>query len=326
MDYFRALVFRLHVMLGLVAGVFFAVMGLTGAALAFRPAIEASLYWPKVDSVAAPASRAGLESAVASALQANAETKVREVNLRPGYCWEIVLHNRDGSGAKSVYADPASGAATGSRVHAESAFHWLYQVHTEFLLGRFGLQMASRVALLLLAQCVLGFLVWGMRGYPFHTHALLGVTAGLAAAFLAYTGWRMLTVPVPTVIPVVTLRGIENKAPLQDLLQTAEKRRAAPGGVAAIYFPQSPSQPFQFWFGERPSDGIVYMDPYGSVLPLLSANLDNGAQNWHRGPSGGTLARMLRLLAGVGLAGSFATGVTRYLRARALPGPVSKSS
>ena len=52
MAYFSALVVRIHVLMGMVLGVFFAAFGLTGAALAFRPALEERLYWPACTSCA----------------------------------------------------------------------------------------------------------------------------------------------------------------------------------------------------------------------------------------------------------------------------------
>ena len=49
MAYFGVLATRIHVVMGLVLGLFFAAFGLTGAGLAMRPALEARLYWPSAD-------------------------------------------------------------------------------------------------------------------------------------------------------------------------------------------------------------------------------------------------------------------------------------
>jgi uncharacterized iron-regulated membrane protein len=318
MGYFRALLIRLHVVLGLVGGLFFAVIGITGAALAFRPAVEASTYWPTVDRTRPGGASIEQSSLAVLALPGANGKKIREINFEQGRAWEFVIHNRDGSGVMSAYVNPVSGEIMSSRDQEASPFETLRKVHSELMLGRLGLQITSRLALLLMLQSVLGLMVWKFQDYPFHTHALLGLTGGILAALLAYSAWHMLTKPVSQVIPVVTLRGVENKAPLDQIVDTARKRR--PNGVlAAIYFPQTPSQPFQFWFGQRPSDGIVYMDPYGSVLPMMMRSENNVAQDWHQGPAGGTPARLLRFFAGLAVAGSFVTGVWRYLRAKRVP-------
>lgn len=311
MIYLRALLLRIHVILGLIGGLFFAIFGLTGAAMAFRPQIEASLYWPHTS--APSVSGASLDAAVTKQLAAHPDMKVREVNLRAGHVWDIVLHRRDGSAARSVYVDPGSGSVLHERVHADSFLERVYHLHTELLLGRFGLQIVARLAMLLMVQAVVGLAIWHLRGYPFHSHAVLGVTAGLVAGLMAYSGWRILTVPSPSVVPVITLRGEENRASIDQLVETASKRR--PGGtIAAIYFPQAPSQPFQFWFGQRPADGIVYMDPYGSVIPMMVGPSRNVALDWHSGPAGGSLMQTVRALSGFGLAGLFLTGLYRRFR------------
>jgi uncharacterized iron-regulated membrane protein len=315
MGYFRALLIRLHVVLGLVGGLFFAVIGITGSALAFRPAMEASLYWPAVEK--ASGADASIEQASARVLGSPVASgkKVREINFREGRAWEFVVHNRDGSGVQSVYVNPSSGVIVSSRDHSASPFESFRRLHAELALGSFGLQITSRLALLLVLQAALGVIVWRLRDFPFHAHALVGLTGGILAALLAYTAWHMLTKPVSRIVPVVTLRGVENKASLDQIVDTARKRRPS-GALAAIYFPQVPSQPFQFWFGPRPSDGIVYMDPYGSVLPLLMKNENNIAQDWHQGPAGGTPARLLRFFAGITVATSFLTGLWRYWQAK----------
>jgi uncharacterized iron-regulated membrane protein len=311
MDYLRALLIRIHVVLGLIGGLFFVLFGITGAILAYRPSIEATFLWPKATT--ASSRPGGLGPAVTAVLSAHPQMKVREVRYQDGLCWDIVLHQRDGSGARSVYVDPGTGTVRESRLHTDSWLHTLYRLHTDWMLGKFGLQLASRFGLLLLVQAILGLLVWSVRGHPFHLHALLGLTAGIGAALLAYSGWRVLTVPVAQVTPVVTLRGVENVAPLDQLVQTAEKRRAGQK-LAAIYFPQAPSQPFQFWFGQRATDGIVYMDPYGAVIPMMIPPASNAALDWHSGPAGGGLLRLLRFLAGFGVAGLFVTGLLRRFR------------
>lgn len=318
MGYLGALLVRIHVLTGLVLGLFFALLGLTGAALAFRPALEERLYWPAC--TACSSSAGGQWESVASRIAGEGK-RISMVNLREGKTWEFVAGGRDGSGLISVYVNPGDGSEVSRRTHSESPFAWIYELHTSLLLGRFGMQMTARLGLLLMLQGVLGLLVWRLRGFPFHGHALLGVTAGVLAILLGYSGWAVFTTRVSSVQPVVTLRGIENKVPLDRLVQTAQTRRSG-RRLESIYFPGAPSQPYQFWFGDRPSNAtIVYMDPYGAILPMLLKDEDNAMRDWHRGPAGGGGARVLRFLTGLGLAGLFATGLGRVLarrRARAV--------
>jgi uncharacterized iron-regulated membrane protein len=313
MAYFGALATRIHVVMGLVLGLFFAILGVTGAGLAFRPSLEAWLYWP-----AAGPGNFSWESAANLAQNAAGGKKIQELRLREGRAWEFVARARDGSAAESIYVNPATGSLAGRREHASSPFDWMYRIHTGFVAGRFGVQVVSRLGLLLVLQGALGLLVWRLRGYPVHIHALLGISVGVASILLGYGGWRILTKPHPTVTPVVTLRGVENKVSLDRIVTAALARRSGQK-LAAVYFPGAPSQPFQFWFGERPSDGIVYMDPYGAVMPMLVASENDETRDWHSGPAGGGGARAVRTVAGIGLALLFVTGASRSLGRRFRP-------
>ncbi len=312
MVYFSALVARIHVLMGMVLGVFFAALGLTGAALAFRPALEARLYWP---ACTACVLESGQWESVRARLGSEGK-RVAEVHVREGRAWEFVVTGRDG--VQSVYVNPGDGAEIGRRSHADSPFAWMYDLHTSLLFGKFGMQMVARLGLLMVLQGVLGLLVWRFRGFPVHGHALLGVTAGIVTILLGYSGWVAFTKRVAEVQPVVTLRGVENKVPLDRIVQAALARR--PGRrIESVYFPGAPSQPYQFWFGDRPSTAaIVYMDPYGSALPMPMREEDNAIRDWHRGPAGGGGARLGRLLAGIGLAALFGTGVARVVAKRKL--------
>jgi uncharacterized iron-regulated membrane protein len=321
MGYLSALLVRIHVLMGLVLGVFFAAFGLSGAFLAFRPDLEERLYWPVSTVGGAPAAAAAaagdLESGrweeVAARLSSEEGMRIAEVKIREGRAWQFVIQRRDGSGVQSVYIDPRDGRELARRSHADSIFDWMYRLHTSLLLGGFGMQLAVRLALLLVLQGVLGLVVWRLRGFPMHLHALLGVSSGIVCVFLAFSGWRIYTTRITSVQPVVTLRGVENKVSLDRIVKTALARR--PGKrLAGIKFPGAPSQPFQFWFGERPSEGIVYMDPYGAALPMMMREEDDTTRHWHGGPAGGGGARLVRLLAGLGLVGLFASGVWMRLR------------
>lgn len=295
--------------MGLVLGIFFAAFGLSGAFLAFRPALEERLYWPSCPGCIL---ESGKWEETASRLTAEG-MRVAEVRLREGRMWQFVIRRRDGSGGQSVYVDPRDGREVARRNHADSIFDWMYRLHTSLLLGGFGIQMAVRLGLLLMLQGVLGLVVWRLKGFPVHGHALLGVSAGVVCILLGYSGWRIFTTRIASVQPVVTLRGVENKVALDRIVKTALGRR--PGKrLAAIKFPSAPSQPLQFWFGERPSEGVVYMDPYGAALPMMMGEEDDGMRHWHGGPAGGGGARLVRLLAGAGLVALFVTGVLRKLR------------
>lgn len=311
MAYLAALLYRLHVVTGLVAGLFFTILGVSGAALAFRPALEQSMYVPKTaaarsfswDQVAMQVSRGVLGR------------KIREVRLRPGYAAEFVVHNRDGSAATSYYVDPASGNVLSERAHAESPFETLRSWHTNLSAGPYGRVLVSRLGLLLMLQVLVGATIWFLRGKPGNWHTYLGLAALAPLLLLAYSGFRIMTTRFPVIEPVVTLRGVENKAPLESIVTTAVKRRQG-FELTRVAFPQVPSQPFAFWFGDQNPERVVYMDPYGAVLPMMAPTQINPVLAWHSGPAGGAPAALLRMLAGLAVPLLWGIGLWRQWVAR----------
>ena len=313
MAYLAALLYRLHVVTGLIAGLFFTILGVTGAALAFRPAIEQALYIPKSDA----ARSFSWDQVAVQVSQGPLGRKIREVRLRPGRAVEFVVHNRDGSAVTSYYVEPSSGRVLNERAHAASAFESLRSWHTTLSAGStYGRLLVSRLGLLLMLQVLVGAVIWFLRGKPGNWHTYIGLAALVPLLLIAYSGFHIMTTRFPVIAPVVTLRGVENKAPLDSIVATALKRRQG-FELTKVEFPQAPSQPFAFWFGDQNPERVVYMDPYGAVLPMMIPTQINQMQAWHAGPGGGAPAAVIRFLAGLAIPLLWFIGLWRqWLRRR----------
>ncbi|BDC52583.1 hypothetical protein F183_A48980 [Bryobacterales bacterium F-183] len=312
MAYLAALLYRLHVVTGLVAGLFFSILGVTGAALAFRPALEQSWYIPKS---AATANSFSWDQVALHVSQGPPGRRIREARLRPGHATEFVVHNRDGSAATSHYVDPASGRVLAERNHDSSPFEALRSWHTHLSAGPYGRILVSRLGLLLMLQAIIGAVIWILRGKPGNWHTYLGLAALMPLLLLAYSGFHVMTTRFTVVTPVVTLRGVENKAPLDTIVATATKRRQG-FELTRIDFPQAPSQPFAFWFGDQNPERVVYMDPYGAVLPMMIPTQLNQVQLWHSGPAGGAPAAFFRLLTGLAIPLLWTIALWRHWQSR----------
>lgn len=311
MAYLAAFLYRLHVVTGLVAGLFFTVLGVTGAALAFRPALEQSLYVPKADA----ARSFSWDQVAMQVSQGPLGRRIREVRLRPGRAAEFIVQNRDGSAATSYYADPTSGRVVTERSHGDSPFETLHRWHTTLSAGPYGRVLVSRLGLLLMLQALAGAVIWFLRGKPGNWHTYLGLAALAPLLLLAWSGFHIMTTRFPVVEPVVTLRGVENKAPLDAIVATATKRRQG-FELTRVAFPQAASQPFAFWFGDQNPERVVYMDPYGAVLPMMIPTQVNAVHAWHAGPAGGAAAALFRMLAGVAIPLLWGIALWRQWKAR----------
>lgn len=170
--------FPLHRWPGLVIGVWFALVGVTGSALVFEDEIDAWLNPGLLTApVAAPgASALPVDAIAARAAQIHSPAEVERVHLpaRAGEVYRVVMrttpNRRVGPERIEATFDPANGAALGTRrietfsLAAPQLMATLYEFHRNVLLGSVGSNIVGVAGLLLLSSAITGFvLAWPRR-------------------------------------------------------------------------------------------------------------------------------------------------------------------
>lgn len=182
----RRLIFKLHLWVGLVAGLHLVLLGLSGSALVFRADIE---RWQVSNwlSVQLRDERFSLDEVVAHALREYPERELSKV-LVPATAHEsieVVLQLRNPPSLKaadliSVYVDPYSLRILGERRRAAGLMWYLQDFHYALFAGERGLKINGIAALSLLALALTGPVLWWPG--PGRWHSALNIRRRPAAA------------------------------------------------------------------------------------------------------------------------------------------------
>lgn len=263
--------------------------------------------------------------------------------------WASVRGNWSGT----VYFHPETAAELGRRGEHEGLANWLFELHSNLLLGEAGKAWLAATALAYLLLLVSGLVLWwparwrhafslrlgagGTRAL-FDLHRVGGALLGLAIAVSvlsgAYMAWRPLSAavtalsgaqakpaPRPRVEPGAAL------APLEQLL--AQARQALPGGLVGFVQLAGPGQPVRVRL-KLPDDphpnglSSVWLHPATAQVLAVQRwqGLDPGARAYvfmyplHIGELGGLPHRVLTGLLGLALAGFGAAGIWLWWRRR----------
>jgi len=265
--------FRLHSWLGLLTGVPLLLLGLSGAALVFRPELDRLLV-PRAAALPAGRPPVPLDSVyrmLGHRYPALHSMVIRQLPQQPGDSYEFRLYGNDGDPSTydllNVNVDPGTGRILREGPYAGLAggcLNWLYQFHFSFQLGMYGVVLTALLGLALLASVLTGAVVYrkqlgkvlllraplrrhNWRVLASDLHRYVGTWALLLNALVFFTGfwlnlfgfdpamWRMQCHPVPpnTLMP----RSVAT------LLATA--RAANPALVPTrLRLPTQPGKPF----------------------------------------------------------------------------------
>ena len=158
----RPLFLWLHRWLGLGAALVIAFLGVSGAALVFRPELDAR-FNPQLLRVEQGAKRAGWQTNL-NAIKARfpaAKVSFVFVGKSPTDADEWWLDGGD----RRVYQNPYNSQITGTRVKGGDFFTWLHDAHTHLFVGEIGEQIAGWSGLILASLCVSGLVLWWPRGW-----------------------------------------------------------------------------------------------------------------------------------------------------------------
>lgn len=362
---FRRGVAFVHLWFGLVLGLYFVAVGLSGSLLVFEPELKAAAY-PETVRVTPPAPGATLMpvSYVLTRLKGQRphipETQLARIALpeRQGGAYSVRYGGKPMDG-RIVTVNPYTGQVMRDVAVRESVPGFALTLHSNLLLGAAGFLANGIAGLLSVLLLLSGLWLWwprtlrqfrirssvkwrgGVERVNADLHNVLGLYLLPLLLVLSLTGAVLVfympvqnavyawtkTPPYPADPTVASPAAGAARLPVEQLMAIAE--HALPSAhPTALTYPLRPGQPFacamEFTLTGFANYAEVFVDPYtGRVLQVHDEHRATpGARimrilcNLHFGWWGGTLTKVLYVLAGIAPTALFVTGIAIYLRKR----------
>lgn len=352
----RRALFQLHLWLGLVIGLVWALQGLTGAALVFHREMD---RWPVGTVAVGP--MASLDKIVTD-IEARTRAEVSMVAIADGRGDILNVHFKD-DGPKQLQVEAATGRPIRVRDYDPatpldgSAWRWVYLLHESLLLHDRGETLIGLSGLLLFSSLLtgiwLGFpkqgqwrkaLGWSgwrsVRAKLFGWHRLAGIFAGSLLLVTVPGGiWMIFAAELrPDVASVVAHEMPFKPTPVVELGKVIDPQQAL--ARAQAQFPNAafvrltmptPASPAYVVRLRQPDETRAWsgvtavtidaasgrtLHVYDAVKAPLSNRLADAAFAVHSGEIAGLVGRILLMLAGLSLPALYITGVWAWWRKR----------
>ena len=351
----RALV-QVHLWLGLVIGLLWALQGLTGASLVFHRELDR-----RVVGAVATGPMVSLDRIVAGA-EARTGSRVTMIGIADRPADILNVHYSDG-GPRQLQVEAATGRPLRERSNDPatpldgSAWRWVYQLHESLLLHDKGETLIGVSGLLLFSSLLTGLWLgfprsrqWkqalGWRGWKslraklFGWHRLAGIAACALLLFTVPGGVWMAFAPElrPRVAALVAHELPYKPRPVERLGAVIPPQRAVtlarshfptaafvrltmPTAAAPVYSVRlRQAEETRVWSGVT----MVVIDAasgrtlnvYDAVRAPLSNRLADAAFSIHSGEVAGLIGRILLMFAGLSLPALYVTGVWAWWRKR----------
>jgi uncharacterized iron-regulated membrane protein len=295
----RRAIFQIHLWIGILTGLYIAVVCATGAALVFRidlqRALHPDLFTPRVSGP--PAHPADIMERVKRAFPDDRVSGVDAPTTgRPTY----LAYATQGTRLRTLLLDPASGELLGE-LNERSFVRTLQDLHFDLLAGRRGRALNGIGALLLLTMCVTGIVIWwpgrpawwrsvrvdfsrSWKRVNWELHNAIGFWTAIVIAMWAVTGvyfafpaaFRSV---VNAVSPITSARTPQSRPGTPATApgwraQIDAARAHAPSGhhVARVVLPFNDTAPFHVMFSDVSPTPLgaaltsVYLDQYTGAL------------------------------------------------------------
>lgn len=344
----RRLFFVCHLWTGVLLGLYFVVMGLTGSVLAYRHTLDAAL-----DSrltVTPQTRRVSLDDVLASVRVYDPKAKPWRVDQfeSPRRSLAVMV---SGKPSRQILVDPYTGAVLGERDPDGSFVGWIYRLHRNLLFEQTGHTVNAYAALVVAWTLVTGFLLWwpktrgqlkvrlrvakkaSLKRRMHDLHNVFGIYSLPLLLVVTLTGttfefkkpvgeaiYRLTGSPPDAKPPKPT--GVGESLPLQTLLETAEA--AAPGRTSYVFLPSKRTPSLRI-LRELPGGeslrrrANVAVDPVtGKVLAVDGLNPSAGKlatealAPLHFGQWGGAVSTVLQALLGLIPTGLLVTGLYKW--------------
>ncbi|MEM6400275.1 MAG: PepSY-associated TM helix domain-containing protein [Cyanobacteria bacterium P01_D01_bin.116] len=342
---------KLHRYIGIIVGLFIAIIAFTGSALVFAEEIN-SFYYPQIHHIVPQSKNISIQQMADIASQKYPEEKLHYIKIPPSPqdAYKVVLKANEMK--KSIYINPYDGELL-AIIDNNNYLKIIQQIHTNFLAGDFGELFVGICGILLVVRAINGLTLWSgwkrlsagftirfkarnkhLVNYDFHQ--LIGVISVIFLIFAGITG-TMMVFKKPIGILGYTVSGIpqpekvlstpqntSNQLTLDYFVEQANL--ALPDGKTTIIIPASsdkaPVIVRKRLAGDLNKNGksYIYLDQYsGEVLKVK--NILNSP--WvdkllailyplHIGSYGNGILRFIYLLFGLVPAFLFVTGLAIF--------------
>ncbi len=342
---------KLHRYIGIVVGLFIAIIALTGSALVFAEEIN-DFFYPQIHHIVPQSQNISIQQIADIVSQNYPEDKLYYIKIPPSPedAYQVVL--KGNKAKKNIYINPYSGKIL-AIIDSKNLLKIIQQIHTNFLAGDFGRFFVGICGILLVTRAINGLTLWSgwkrlsagftirfnarnkhLVNYDFHQ--VIGVISVIFLIFAGITG-SMLVFKKPITILGYTASGIpqpekilstpqdtNNKLTLDYFLE--QSNLALPDGKASIIIAASsdkaPVIVRKRLSGDLNQNGksYIYLDQYsGEVLKVK--NILNSP--WidkilailyplHIGSYGNILLRFTYLFLGLVPAFLFVTGLVIF--------------
>ena len=155
----RRALFHVHRWLGVGAALYVLLIGLTGAAVVFRPEMQRAAY----PAFFAPDRSASEQTADVRAVLSELKSRYPGYNLA-GIDWptyrrdSFLAYLSSGNAFRTVFLHPVSGEVIGELPY--DRIRWLQDLHIELLGGRTGRRLNGIGAMALMLMCLSGLVLW----------------------------------------------------------------------------------------------------------------------------------------------------------------------
>ena len=202
--WWRKALFQFHLWCGLILGFYFVVVCLTGSIVVYKKELE-RLQIPHLVKVEPSGERGSFAAMVDLVQRTYPGYQLQNAFLyeEPGVSWSFRLQGKEGR--VQVYVDPYRIRLLGHDTYHDKFLQWVYDLHTDLLLGKTGSLLNGWGAFLLVAMCLSGIVVWwpGLRSWRkglewaraarwkrqnYDLHKLSGLASFALLALLAITG------------------------------------------------------------------------------------------------------------------------------------------
>lgn len=337
--------FVAHLWLGLILGIYFVVMGLTGSVLAYRHTLDAALD-ARLRVVPGPR-RASLDEVLAAIRESHPDAKPTRVDVPESADWAYVVLT-SGKPAQQVLVDPYSSEVRGIRDPEATFVGWVYRLHRNLLFDKPGHTANAYAALAVGWLLVTGLLLWwpktrgqlrmrlrvaskaSLKRRMHDWHNVLGIYSLPILLVVVLTGTTFeFKEPVGKAVYVLTGSPADPKPikhvtpgasrPWQELLDRAES--AAPGRTSFIFLPSKRNPAFRI-IRELPGGeslrrrATISVDPgsgevvrVDGVKPSIGKVIVEAFAPLHFGQWGGAFSTVLQALLGLCPLGLFCTGL-----------------
>ncbi len=307
----RRVAFQLHLWSGLVLGLVFAVVCVSGSLITFRGEIEDALR-PHLTRVDPGTSRVALQPLLDRVRAQYPGDSVNTVNLppEPHRAASFWLTGPEGR-TFHVFFNPWTGEILGEHDARNNLTEWLYLLHAQLLLGGRGEQLNGIFGILLVIMCLTGAILWwpGVKQWVrngltiqwrarwkrlnYDLHKVVGITTALLIAVIALTGvYFPFREPFRWLAQVITGTEVRESSP--QATPSDQPRRSVDEAIASALaaMPEGeldwvglPNRPDQIYTvrkrlpGEWRLEGMnhIHVDPYTAAVIRLDRHRERTA-------------------------------------------------